>query len=191
MNPHELIQKGIKYNDMDLVKQGYDMLNQGEHSSPPVEKIEQVTLKETPQDHIIEEDTPGPSKHDEFSFQIRQNKPEDNREREDGGTYTRSEPINTDKIGAFNLFNDDLTEEVQHTKKAIQERSGGKSLYGRKTAKRNRQFKMVRVKCNTCDKKYEVHPIHARKIDGEVRFTCDKCVKNKGKSNRNLDMPRM
>lgn len=194
MNPHDLIRKGIEYNDMDLVRQGYELLNgqpsTNVESQPPVENFQASRLKSEPSPVILDEHPPQPQRGQEFAFQIRQQG--DNRERAEGGTYTRSEPIDTQKVHDLNMFVDDLTEEVKHTKAEQAKRSGGNTLYVAGRVPRKKAPNLIRVKCvGGCNQEYEVNPIHVRKVEGEIRFTCDRCIKSKGRGQRVIDVPRM
>lgn len=209
MTPHELIQKGIEYNDMDLVAKGYELLNSQDdntvsgsievvENNPPIREIQKSDLKNPSPDVILEEASEVKRKND-FSFQIRNNDRSNNsREREDGGLYTRTEPIDTTKIGKFNMFEDNLTEEVKHTKAAMIKRAKQKdpnaepaTLYVQNRVPRKSNPSLVHVECIECNKFFDVAPIHARKSDGENRFVCDKCIKNRGRSSRQLNVPRM
>ena len=114
------------------------------------------------------------------------------RDRGDGsGTNARRESINTERVGAFNYFEDDLSEMTQHTKASIEESSSdGKTPYSNRTpGRRKAPIKLVEVTCighgdKGCGKKFKVAPKHVRIKDGENRYVCEKCIMGKGRRNR-------
>ncbi len=186
IDAQKLIDKGIKYQDWELIEEGRALLaaqNAGEVPKsiyiPPKPKVQEQTEdilakgKELKQQH----------KNGEFGFDIRA---DGGRSRGDGERSTRSEPIDTDRVAAFNHFDDDLTEGIQHTKAAqIEASDKGKSLYtGRRRVLRKPPVKLTDVKCLTCKKTFKVAPKHVRIVEKEPRYVCEKCIIAKGPRHR-------
>ncbi len=185
---YDLIQKGIDYNDMDLVAQGLELLKTvlpGD-AMKNADSVPQTLKKPEP---AVILDRPGSqAKGDDFAFQIRQQN--NDRSHAEGGQYTRTEQIDVNKVAAFNMFQDDMSEEQQDTKESISERSGGKTLYNRPRTPRKASVVFVDIECvGGCNKTFNVHPAFARTADGESRYLCDKCIKNRGRRVENI--PRM
>jgi hypothetical protein len=187
MNAQEMLEKGIKYEDWDMIKEakaqlaaeggGATIMLPNSSENPPshlTQPEQEPILKEVP--------TPGGQGHD-FSFQIRKNGDAGRRTTQDGGAIMRSEPINTNRVGSFNLFEDDLSEGRKDLKHLQKERSDGKSLYinSPTVGKLRAGARLVDAECIGCGKHFEVAPIHARKVEGEVRFKCDTCVRRRGR----------
>jgi len=88
----KLIAKGMKYDDMELVEEGYALLEQQEQDKTVMPPIDEITIIDTEvhkrgASKIISNEVVGEPllhKKDDFNFQIRD---------EDNSKYTRSVPI--------------------------------------------------------------------------------------------------
>ena len=204
IDAQKLLEKGMKYQDWELIEEAQKLLAAQNGGSPPTDivvptpppspKSTAGILANMREDAVLERGKELKEQHEhpngEFGMDIRSG--EGNRDRGDGsGKNTRREPINTDRVGSFNYFEDDMSEMVQHTKAAIQESSSdGKTPYTNRTpGRRKPPIRLVEVTCigsgdKECGKKFKVAPKHARIKDGECRFVCEKCIIGKGRINR-------
>jgi hypothetical protein len=214
IDAQKLLEKGMKYQDWELIEEAQALLAAQNGGKPPKDillspKIDKggqnppntSDKRPTPPqgsggDEVLEKGRELQKQHEhpngEFGMDIRGNKGD--RTREEGGRYMRTEPINTDKVAAFNMFEDDGTDNVQDTKAAQAAASDGKTLYtGRSRVQRKPPAKLIEVECSIkddkgvetgCNKKFKVAATHVRRIDGESRYTCEKCIINKGRRHR-------
>lgn len=187
IDAQKLLEKGMKYQDWELIEEAQALLaaqNGGEAPKEVYVPPKTATQQET--DDILAKAKEVTAQHEngEFGFDIRSGESQD---RGDGsGKNARREPINTERVGAFNLFEDDLSEMVQDTKASqIESSDKGKSLYtGRSRMQRKAPIQLIDVVCLECDRKAKVAPKHARKVEGVPRYVCEKCIINKGKTHR-------
>lgn len=93
--------------------------------------------------------------------------------------YARREPINLNKVNAFNMFSDDGTEHRQDKLRPEDRGAWGTAGRGRE------EVKLRKVECGSCGKVYEVHPSLVKPLemneDGSIHNgnICDPCVKRK------------
>ena len=179
MNAYELLDKGLKYGDWELIAAAKAQLQQGAQvmESPPIEISQNITTQPKPlslpePSALSDGDPTSP-----FRMQIRNI--QQRRNREDGGVYTRTESIDTEKIKAFNMFDDN--EQISPTKPK------DKELYQNSPPiPRRPPAKTISVQCvGGCGRFFNVSPIHAPKVGGERRYYCDDCIKAKGTYKRN------
>jgi len=185
----DLIAKGIKLGDMELVKMGSDLLGTGPSGEVIIpENLQEISdshLQNVSEDDILKEDTSEPTRDPyDFSFQISDRNDSGNkgaRIRDDGTTLTRSEPINLDRIQNMpNLFEDDLTLEADANTR-IEE----KKLYRKPRVTRTRtQPNLIDINCDECGNSFSVHPIHCRRVKDKRRYVCDKCIRGRGRPER-------
>lgn len=187
IDAQKLIEKGIKYNDMDLVAEGYALLaaQEDDNKSLMIPTREGTESTNQNPDNVSEErpEPPRGSGKDDFSFQIR-NTQGAKRERPEGGTYMRVEELDTNRISAFNMFVDDLEEDKEDTKEEIAKRNEGKTLYVKKPVRRKPPAKTVEVTCVDCNRNFKVPPMYAPKIEGGRSYVCNKCIMEKAKKHR-------
>lgn len=93
----------------------------------------------------------------------------------------RREPINLNKVKAFNLFADDGKEHAEEKLKPEEKGKWGTTDNAREPVQ------LKKVLCSSCNTAYEVHPSLAKPIDINPDGTthnpniCDGCVRKKGK----------
>ncbi len=159
MNPLEQIKLGIKNNDMEMIEAGYKAMSD-EEDLPIVNEESEILASHT------EEEV----ENDPFKVQIRGKHKPQSRTLDDGTVETeaRKEAVDLSKIGAFNMFDDTLEENIDN-------REGDKKLYVKKLEPRRQEVKKVVATCNHCQKTFKVLPIH--QLEGS--FTCEKCIRGK------------
>lgn len=189
IDAQKLIEKGIKYQDWELIEEGKALLEAQNGGKAPTD-IVLPTVEETPaaksEDEVLKRGEELKKQHEngEFGFDIRGS--DGSRKRGEGGTYMRSEPIDTSKVSAFNMFEDTLEEAVADTKAAQAAANDGKTLYtGRGRTQRKPPVELVKTNCIECNKEFTVAPQHIRRVDGESRFVCEKCIIGKGRPSYN------
>lgn len=178
MSAIDLIKGGILKNDMCLVAEGFyqmtgqkvlvDEYKQEEAIVVEEDKPKKARKPRKKKEVIVEvkEEAVKTTSTEDFHMQIRD--PNKSRIRDDGKLNARREPIDTRKIGSFNLFQDDGNE-------AVEDKQFDKNVKRVPPVKRRKAPKKVNATCTHCQKEYEVYPIH----QFEGSFTCDRCVRKK------------
>lgn len=170
-SPLETIKEGILSNDMHLVAKGYQMMT-GEHIKLDNEfDVADVKIEEP----VVEPqgESPRDAGHENFYRQIRQPQQQQRTIVDENGeehTLTIRQPINTKKIGAFNMYEDD-----GQSHKSDTEQFDKKVWAGRSPSQRRPPTKKVEATCTDCKRRYKVHPAHQFKRS----FTCQTCLKRK------------
>lgn len=170
MTPLELIKQGILQGNLTLVEDGYTALT-GETITKKITKAQPIPRMD-PMPYDLEEEVEQAIEDpdDQFRVQIRSEHKQHTRELDDGTVQTeaRREQVDLSKIGAFNMFEDDGSEEVEN-------RKGDKGLYVKELEPRRKEVKKVTAICVDCQKTFKVLPIH--QLEGS--FTCTKCINKK------------
>ncbi len=185
IDAQKLLEKGMKYQDWELIEEAQALLAAQDDRGPKNIYIPPQTPVEKETEQIIAKgEELKQHENGEFGMDIRNVDP---KKRADGGTNMRVEQIDTKRIGAFNQFEDDLSECLQETKAKQAELSDGKTLYtGRIRGVRKPHSRLITTECTDCKKEFQVAPIHVRKVDGEERFICEKCIIKKGTSSHRM-----
>lgn len=167
----DMIQKGIETGDMELVKQGYALLEKKPKKTAkktvkkkaPVKKRGRPTKKQLTQpvdeDILTEEPHKDPN---DFSFQIRQRKTQN--DKGDGRRVPRVEQV--DLSNRVNEFVDD--------NKLVPVRDIEKKLYIHPPVPRREEADIRLTPCSECDNEFYVNIKKTKKKN----FVCDECLKS-------------
>lgn len=164
----DMIQKGIETGDMELVKEGYALLEQ----KPKKKTVKKKTVKKrgkSPKkvltqptvDNILTDEEPKKDPHD-FSFQIRQKNIK--QQNQEGRRAPRVEQVDfTDRV---NTFRDDNT--------LVPVKESDKKLYIAPPVPRREEVDIREVACIECNKVFNVNA----KLIKHKQFMCNECLKN-------------
>jgi hypothetical protein len=174
MTGQEILEKGIAENNQKLIDAGLELIKQDTLDKEILisAKVQEKEAEEDVDLAVVPQDEQPRSHRDEhdFSFQIiNGDRPHENVDREDGGTYARREPIDQKRL-KVNLFHDD-GEVVNEKDKEFD----AKITKNRKVKPKPAQKKM-NANCVGCHKDFEVFRSALRLREGVKVYICDRCV---------------
>ena len=179
-NAKDLISKGKKLNDQDLIKMGIDLLrlydkteNQPEIKKENTNKVSSNQRYECQNcGYTMDVDKPKRKKCPKCK-KYKLVKIFDTPEATVKEDFTMTKKQNNRKICFQNNWTDDQTE-------CFDEEDLKLKKITKPSARYRQKVNMVNVKCNQCGKSEKVHPIHAPTGEARSFYLCNKCVRRQG-----------
>lgn len=156
MTPEELLEKGIKYGDLDMIREAKRLMAGVE--APKQQNPEPAPLTNPVDEGILTKQSADVT--DQFRMNIRGDNPTRRTQVDENGVIKVAAKVEQVSVGQ-NTFVDEGIEEKDHLKEA--------GLYNKPQA-RHRPLNQVEKICGSCNKVFHVPKQHAR------QYMCDRCT---------------